>query len=755
MKNINILWGIVLSSLFISLHTSAQDVKSENIHGVVFSALDSSSLSGVDILLLPANQWYKTNGEGEFQVSYHQSKHQKLVFYYTGMQTDTLQLELNESKLLHLQIFMRPKTAQLKGVNIESTLKSMSMDMMSMDSKQVVSSRELLKAACCNLSQSFETMPAVDVGFTDAVTGYRQIKLLGLAGANTAITRENIPESRGLASISGLTFTPGLWVESMQLSKGIGSVVNGYEGVAGQINVEWWKPFMMNTPNWYLNIYQDSRGRSEANILYNHSFNEALSTSLFLNTSGTWNKSDENKDEFLDRPLGPTFIGTNRWFWFGKNGLDLQWGIKGVYLDHTGGSLEYDKDEKTSINNPWGYHQKLTRIESWAKIGKVYKNQPWKSFGLQLSGIYHKQNSLYGLREYDGKERRFYANFIYQTILSNTNNKIKMGASYSYNTVQEKFVKENYQYIESVPGVFMEYSYDYKNKIGLVLGLRSDYSSLYGLFVTPRIHVRYAPVKNTVLRASVGRAQRTVTVLAENIGYMASNRQFVISKVDSEGAYGLKPEIAWNMGMSFLQKFSLNYHKGSVLLDYYYTNFQEKVVVDIENPNIVQFYNIDGQSFAHSFQIQLDYNLLDSWDVRLAYRYYLIKTAYKEGLKEIPLMATQRAFLNTDYTTRNNWKFDYTLKWNGEKRIPTYFLRGKKVNNQYSPDFFQMNFQVSKSWHKGHFQWYLGVENLTNYMQPNIILNVNHPYQKGFDASLVWGPGMGRNIYSGIRWKFF
>src|SRR5690606_22835985 len=320
---------------------------------------------------------------------------------------------------------------------------------------------ELMKAACCNLSESFETTPSVDVGFTDAVSGYKQIQMLGLAGTHTAFTRENIPDIRGLAAITGLTFTPGAWVESMQLSKGAGSVVNGYEGTAGQINIEWRKPFEDKEPRLYLNGYQSAQGRSEGNLILSHKFNEELSTNLLLHGRADWAKIDMNKDGFLDQPLGKTFAGANRWFYFNPNGLEFQAGIKAVLLDNVGGQVNYKKDGIQSPGNPWGYEQQLNRVEVWAKMGKLFVEKPWKSMGLQLSGTLHDQESKYGSRNYAGNQQGFYANYIYQSIINNTNHVMKAGASFQWDNFEEQLNNHKFSRVEYVPGIFAEYSYHY------------------------------------------------------------------------------------------------------------------------------------------------------------------------------------------------------------------------------------------------------------------------------------------------------
>ncbi|PSK94968.1 TonB-dependent receptor [Taibaiella chishuiensis] len=742
---------LIFSGLLLSAtYASAQDAGIRQISGTITDAGTKEGLPGASIRALGSDHGTVADAEGNFSLSLPDSA-ARVVVSYVGFENDTLDVAAGTTPFT---VALR-ETRNLKEVTIESRRKSTEINLLGTMKTEKIGSRELMKAACCNLSESFETTPSVDVGFTDAVSGYKQIQMLGLAGSYTSFTRENIPDVRGLAAITGLTFTPGAWVESMQLSKGAGSVVNGYEGTAGQINIEWRKPFAEKEPRLYLNGYQSVQGRTEGNLVLSHKFSESLSTNLLLHGRGDWAKIDQNKDGFLDQPLGQTFVGSNRWFYFGKSGLEIQGGIKGVYLDNTGGQKAYSKGTEQVTGNPWGYEQQIKRVEGWAKIGKVFPAKSWKSMGLQLSGIYHDQQSLFGGRNYDGRQKSFYANYIYQTIIGNTNNIIKGGASFQADDYKESFTGAGYKRTEYVPGAFVEYAYNYLTKFSVVAGLRGDYHNIFGAFVTPRLHVRYAPLENTVFRASAGRAQRTANIFAENLGYMASNRAFVVNGNGGK-AYGLNPEVAWNMGLNFTKKFMLNYRDGAFSMDYYYTDFTNQVVVDIEQPHEVKFYNLNGKSYAHSFQAQLDYEPVRNLDVRLAYRYYDVRATYEGVLKQKPLIAPHRAFMNIGYETKNSWKFDYTLQWVGTKRIPAHLTDdepGGHVMDSQSPSFVQMNAQISKSWQDGNVEVYLGGENLTGYMQHNLILGASDPYGKSFDGSLVWGPAMGRNFYVGFRYK--
>lgn len=644
------------------------------------------------------------------------------------------------------------KIRTLKSVEIKYHRKSTEIGLLDPIKTERIGVHELLKAACCNLSESFETTPSVDVAFTDAVSGYKQIQMLGLAGPYTLITRENIPDTRGLAAITGLSFTPGAWISGMQLSKGTGSVVNGYESVAGQINVELKKPFEEQDEKWLFNLYQSSQGRTEANIVYRHELNENLSTNVFVQARSQWMKVDQNNDGFLDQPLDKQFIGANRWFWSGPKGWELQGGIKGTYVRSVGGQWAYSEGAEQVPGSPWGYKMNLNRVEGWAKIGKIFQNKPATSMGLQLSAVDHQQDAQYGGRTYDGKQQSFYANLIYQSIISNTKNVIKLGVSTVADNYTEHFQSQQYGRNEVVPGAFAEYSYN-TDKFNVVAGLRGDYDNIYGAFATPRLHVRYSPFKKTSIRASIGRAQRTANILSENMGYMASNRIFSIMGSDPSRPYGLNPEVAWNMGANLTQKFQLDYRDGAFSVDYYYTNFQNQVVVDVEDPHYVRFYNLNGLSFANSLQAQLDYELIHKLDLRIAYRWYDVRTTYNGVLKEKPLVAANRAFANLGYETHNHWRFDYTIQWVSPKRVPALHDHNTGVvGESYSPSFVQMNAQISKTW-KEDFEIYLGGENLTNYMQHDVVIGASDPYSAGFDASMIWGPAMGRNIYAGLRYK--
>ncbi len=717
--------------------------------GKVFAADENNDLQP----LYSANVYWAntiigttTNENGEFTLR-KIPKTNWLVVSFVGMGGDTLNME-GLSKV-HIQL---ENSLTLEEIEVSYRKKTTEISFLDPIKTEQISEGELLKAACCNLSESFDTNPSVDVSFTDAVTGTRQIQMLGLAGSYVQIGKENMPDIRGLAALYGFTYTPGHWIEGIQLNKGTGSVVNGFESIAGQINVELKKP--QNSEKVYLNLYGNEGGRLEANANFSHKLSNKWNVGLLLHGKSQKAKFDRNEDGFLDNHIGNQFIGINRWKFWGKNGLEGQFGFKATLMDNTSGQENFEDGQKKLSIGLWRANIKTNRLEGWFKMGKVFPKRPFSSIGFQSSVVYHQQNAFFGLRNYDATQKSVYTNLIYQSILDNTNHQFKTGLSFQYDQYDENVEQIDYKRNESVPGAFFEYTYTGSEKISAVFGLRGDYHNNYGFFATPRMHLRYALSDETVLRASIGRGQKTANIFAENIGVFASNRNIVLHSGNIDTPYGLEAESAWNFGLNLTQNIKIGSKTASLGLDYYHTRFQNQIIADYEqSPQELHLYNLDGKSYSNSVQTQIDMEVLPRLDVRLAYRFNDVKMTFDGDLLQKPLTARNRAFVNFGYQTENEWKFDFTLNWQGEKRIPSTASNPEPYRlEEYSPDFFLANTQITKVWAE-RFEVYLGAENLFNFKQENPIIASSEPYGEYFDSSLVWGPIFGRMVYGGLRFR--
>ena len=730
--------------LYLPLLLSAQ----HKLTGVVLEENDKGKfnpLAGVNVYWLGTSLGTSTDGNGTFEIEcVHDST--QLVVSYVGYQPDTFQIETHEEMTIILK-----NAYILAGGEVTYRKKSTEISFLEAAKTELISQDELFKAACCNLSESFETNPSVDVSFTDAVTGTRQIQLLGLAGNYTLITQENMPFVRGLASNYGLTFIPGSWISSIQLMKGTGSVVNGFESVAGQINVELKK--IQDQEAFFLNGYLSQEGRMELNTNFTNIINPKWSTTTLLHGHLKPFEFDRNEDNFADFPTGWRGKAMHRWDFKNYRGLESEFGLSYMQDEQRGGQIDFNPGSDKGTMNAWGFGMLTTKAEVFAKIGYVFPEKRYKSIGFQTLGSWHEVDSYFGLREYRASHHSAYTNLIYQSMLANFNHKFKTGLSYLIDRIEEEMTFVDFSRTEHVPGAFFEYTYTHFDKVSIVTGLRGDYNSLYGFFATPRIHTRFAVSEKTVLRLSAGRGQRTANIIAENLGLLASSRELIIDEIRGSNGFELLPEVAWNYGVNLTQEFNLGNSRGTFSVDVYRTDFQNQVVIDLDDdPQKVVFYNLDGKSYSNSIQGQVDMEPVKRFDIRIAYRWYDVRTDYTNGLLSKPLTAQHRAFLNVAYETFGKWKFDCTLQWQGKKRIPTTNSNPEIYQlDEFSPDFFLLNAQITKAFKKG-VEIYLGMENIANFRQNNPILASEDPFGSNFDASLIWGPVFGRNTYAGFRY---
>jgi outer membrane receptor protein involved in Fe transport/copper chaperone CopZ len=650
------------------------------------------------------------------------------------------------------------KENNIQGVNITATKAATSLNKKEAGLTFNIDKKELLKAACCNLSESFETNATVDVSFSNAVTGTKQLKMLGLDQKYTSLTQELLPQIRGLASAYGLNFIPGRWIESIQLTKGGSTVTNGYESITGQINTELLKN--AEKPETSLNLFADFNGRAEANITHVAPINEHWSQTFLLHGNGTFGDTDMNEDTFLDRPKGTQL---NAAYLLNYNdlehsGLGSHFGINFVKDERTSGQIGFDKRLPQSDQSLYGVGIDISRFQVWNKTGYVFKGKPYQSLGWMNQYVYHQQDSFFGLRNYFGKQQTYYSNLIFESIIGNTNHKYKAGASFMYDGYQEKYLTDNFSRNEIVPGAFAEYTLT-GAKYTLVTGARVDFHNLAGTQFTPRMNFKYDFTPKTILRLSAGRGFRTANVFAENQQYFASNRTIQVMQ-NGGNIYGLKPEIAWNYGASLQQEFKLFGRKSTIIADFFRTDFQDQVLVDLDrSPQQLTFYNLDGKSFASSFQTQFDFSPFKNFEVRLAYKYYDVQADYVDGRREVPFMAKQRGFVNLAYATNKNknegfWSFDTTLNMVGKQRLPNTSSNPAEFQlPMYSNFYAVLNAQIARNFNK-KIRAYVGGENLTSYHQEHAIVDFKNPFGNYFDGGMVYAPIMKANFYVGLDVSF-
>ena len=607
---------------------------------------------------------------------------------------------------------------------------------------EVINSSALVKDACCNLSESFVNSASVDVNYSDAVSGAKEIRLLGLDGAYSQIMIENIPAIRGLLNSFGMNYIPGPWMSSIQVNKGSGSVVNGYESVTGQINIEMKKP--QTAELFYANLFTNQDLRTEANIYTAHKLkDQKWSTALLTHGQINWLRMDLNHDGFMDNPIVNEGNIMNRWTYQNGKGFTFISAIVVMGEDRRGGQNGFDFSKDKFAQPYWGLKLSTFHADAFAKTGFTLNES--SSIGVQYKYYYHDQTGFIGRRDYDAAEHFAYVNFIYQKAYLGPDDLIKIGASFQADQIRERFDTFAYQRLELVPGAFAELSYAYQKKLSLVAGLRVDQHNLYGPFVSPRFNLKWNILYALSLRISAGRGYHVPVVFAENYGKLASDRDISLQK-------NILPEHAWNYGANLSYKFFLDYRDGLISVDFYRTDFENKLIVDMENTRQLRFYNLSGRSYSNSVQAEIQYEVAKGFDVKLAYKFDDVRSTYDGVMKQAPLHPQNKGLISLEYHTNDHkWRFNTSLTWYGKARIPSTAVND--IANQrplLSKDYFLLNAQITYTIKK---KWdvYMGAENMANQTQANAIIANDTPFNKQFDASLIWGPLRGAMVFAGFR----
>lgn len=697
-----------------------------------------------NVFWMNTTQGTTTDTEGAFQIKKN-NKSQYLIISFIGYKNDTIHVtHPNQTLEIILQEGLLLEEVQVVERKM-GTIKSRS----SVLNEDMISASELARAACCNLGESFTTNPSVDVSYSDAATGAKQIKLLGLSGTYVQMLTENIPNYRGAAAPFALGYIPGPWMQSIQVSKGSSSVKNGYEAITGQINVEFKKPQSPQSLN--VNLFANSKEKYEANFDANIALNKRLSTALLAHYENGTRSHDGNGDGFLDMPKIEQYNLQNRWAWMGDHYV-FQASIKAMKEDRTGGQSAHHTHSATEL-----YHIGLEteRYEAFTKNAYIFDKDKGSNIALILAGSLHKQDAGYGHKLYNVDQKNAYASLMFETNFDE-HHSLSTGLSLNHDYYDQIYRLENNSELiplqstekETVSGVYAQYTYNLNNQLILMGGIRTDHSDLYGTFITPRAHIKYTPNEYIHLRASAGKGYRSNHILAENNYLLASGRKVIIDN-------NLDQEEAWNYGIStsfYLPVFGKTLNLNA---EYYYTDFSKQLVVDLDSdPHAVHFSNLKGQSYSHTFQAEVSYPFFKGLTLTAAYRRTDVRTTYNGYLLSRPLTNKYKGLFTASYQTPLGlWQFDVTLQINGNGRMPTPYTLSDGTSSwdiRY-PSYEQLSAQITR-WFR-HWSIYIGGENMTNFKQKNPIVGSTNPWGNNFDSTLIWGPVHGAVYYVGIRFN--
>lgn len=737
---------------FILLFT-AGTISAENVNGIVKfkkATGETEPLAFATVYWPKLKLAVETDNAGKFSFKKKNGGEALLIATFVGYSKDTIILKDGEN----FAEFILSEGNELNSVKVIGRQQGNYLSKVTPVKTEVISAAGLCKMACCNLAESFENSASVTIGYSDAITGARQIRLLGLSGTYTQMLDENRPVMRGVAAPFGLSYIPGQWLESIQIAKGPSSVVNGLEAITGQINLEHRKPTAEQPL--FVNLFLGSSLRTEANIASSLQLNKKLSTVILGHFSTDPQGHDGNHDGFKDEPIAMQFNISNRWLYMADNGLQLRWGFKALSDDRVAGQNDFKKDTPRSLNI-WGSNIKNKGLNGYLKVGIPLQKDNNQNIAAVFDYTYHQMDSYFGMKDFNAKQNSAFVNLMYQnTVLPE--HKLIIGVSGQYDNLDETlndyyFVNNtgvrNLMFpgrVENSVGAYGEYTFHKGEKLSIVTGLRADYNNNHGLLFAPRFNLKYSFIPDLVFRINAGRGFRSPNVITDNLGILSTGREI---KIDNN----LDIEDAWTYGTNLTAYFKIGHgEKASLSFDYFRTDFNKQVIADQERDlSKVWIYNLDGRSFTNTYQVDFTVEPIERFTILTTFRYTDSQvTLHGQGLKERPLTSRYKGVLNLQYATKmNKWTFDFTAQLNGPSRLPKFFENGGE-----SPVYGMLYAQITKKFKE--LDIYIGGENLTNYRQKHAIMNSANPYSTGFNSTTVWGPLMGIKIYAGLRftiWK--
>lgn len=608
---------------------------------------------------------------------------------------------------------------------------------------EIITDKEFRRAACCSVSESFETNTSVDVSFSDAVSGIRQINILGLSGKYSLSTIENLPLIRGLSIFSGFSDIPASWVEAIYVSKGTGSVLHGYESITGQVQVNFYCPDAVENKV-FVRGYINHFLRSELSTNIKYPLGKKLTGMTLLHASTMPKNIDENQDSFMDMPMHNVLTALQKWSYKLNEKWEIKAALRGLYENRKSGQVHNENHHHNALYEIGVHNQ---RMDYFIKAGRLFEKKG-RSLGLLYSGIHHQQSANFDIYAYSGLQNMANFQAIYEEPIAK-NHVLKLSTQYRYEENYEKNAYLSYFRLEHTLGVMAEHTCKIHKKHVILTGARADYHNLFGWILTPRVHTQWTVTPTTTFRTVAGKGTRIPNIITENFAALASNRTWILQET-------LKPEIGWNFGTVLDQKFTLWERKGRFSIESFYTLFTQQIIEDYDaNPQTIVFYNLKGKSYSFYTQTELEYELIKNLTAKIAYKYYDVKITLHNKLIERPFVSKHRGLATLSYLTNNEkWQFDATLQYHGRQRLPN--TKSNPVMYQrpdYAPDYFILLAQVQFI-SKKHWEVYIGGENLLNVRQPNPIISADNPYSMYFDTTLIYAPIVGRVLYTGIRLKW-
>lgn len=698
----------------------------------------NKSLEGAVIYWMESQTGTTTNANGYFKIDRAEGD-LHLILSLTGYQKDTVLVDIEST----YQVFVLREGILLNQVNVESQRQSNSFSRIEALNIESLEKKEFKKAACCSLSESFQTSNAVDVSYTNASTGTKEIQFLGLRGLYSHFLIENREAFGGILSSTALDLIPGTWLDKVNIQKGASDVKSGAQSMTGGINVQLKKPFE-DYPI-FVNLFGDLHGRFESNIHLNKQWSEASSSGVYFNLGSFSNRRDHNGDSFIDEP-GMQRINTMvRNIFFGDK-FEGQVNAQIVYEDRSGGQLYRD--------NAYDISQDTRHYNLSGNLGFVGFEKEFQSTGSIYNLSRSEIKSSFGGKSFIADENRASIQLLYNHPFGDGRHQVVLGPQFDYHKAYEEYnTTLSQRYEEKIAGIFSEYTFrnnmHLDNKLTITAGLRADWIIDDQLMLIPRASIRYLFADDWTFRASAGRGYRHGRLLSDHIFYFASSKQWNISTNNFL-------EKSWNTGFNVVGKPYLNGKELQVNFDIYNTWFEQQTILDLDQDyNTINVYELNGKSKALQLITTISYPVMDWLNLKLGMKYTETKSQYVQAYRSVPMVPKYRGLISLDMESENKkWLWNISSNYVGRMRLPDK----NNVPHEFIHDHVGFTnpyllLQSQLTYTSRYWEFYAGCENLLNKTQHNAIIDAQNPFGPYFNAAEVYAPVSGIKPYIGLKWK--
>ncbi len=735
---------LFIAALLFPLATFAQ-----TISGTV-SNNKGEPLIGANVYWLGTTVGTTTENNGAFRINSSDLSAKTLIASFVGHTPDTI--EITNQGFLEFKL---SETGTLDEVVVRSQQDGVIISNLNPIKTEQITQTELRKASCCDLAGCFETQSTVQPQTTNIITNSKELRILGLSGVYNQVLIDGFPMIQGLSYTYGISSTPGTLVDNIYVSKGANSVIQGFESISGQINVETKDPD--DTDRLLLNVYLNNFMEKHFNA--NYAFQKGKWSNLTaVHTVQPADKTDRDGDDFLDLPLLTRYMIFNKW----KYGNDQDWGwssrigLRFVNEQRIGGQTLFDGEKDQPSTEAYGQTVNINQPEIWTKTGYRFNDE--QSITFFASAFHQDQKSFFGTVNYQAEQSNFYGNIQHElnykshnlkTGFSHRHLNLKEDISFANNALQRTYDGE-YQRLENVSGIFAENTMRFfEDKLTWIVGLRGDYHNQFGFQATPRTLLKFDLFPKTILRGNIGTGWRTVNLFSENIGLLVSSRDLIFAEQ-------LNPEKALNYGINLTQKFDTDDENlsGYFSADFYRTDFQNQIFPDYDtDPTKAIIQNFTGTSISNGFQTELYLKIWKRFEVKTGYNFLDVYRIQGESKQVLPFNSKHKILTTFGYKPLSNqFQFDMNIHWYGKQRLPN--TQSNPIEFQ-RPDFSEpytiVNAQFTYNFKK--FELYLGCENIFNFRQNRPIISWQNPFGAYFDTSSVWGPTRGQESYIGVRYR--